>query len=90
MALDVKCSCLMDLHYFLQEVKSHNVGIYVGIYVEGLFSAITGNRSVVDIGSFYKVTPNSGIKSFAIAPSELPVGTESHFLLSLLKGGKLD
>lgn len=86
MALDVKCSYLMDLHYYLKEVKSHDVGIYV----EGLFSAITVNCSVVDIGSFYKVTPNSGIKGFAIATSELPVGTESHILLSLIKGGKLD
>lgn len=59
-------------------MKSHDVGIY---YVEGLFSAITVNRSVVDIGSFYKVTPKSGIKSFAVATSELPVGTESHILL---------
>lgn len=46
MALNVKFSYLMDLHYYLQEVKSRDVGIYV----EGLFSAITVNRSVMDIG----------------------------------------
>lgn len=52
--------------YCLRRSWSHMTWPIVGIYVEGLFSAISVSRSVMAAGLLDKVTPNSQMKGFAI------------------------